>query len=225
MPKLTTRRLYGIGVLVFVAALPLKTGGCGNTACITVTADQLAQASGACPSPAEAQQRLPSNQGCEASSTSVTVTGDGDLDGTVCCYPVNMNTTDNGDVSCFEGSGEGGSSNSFNGEGGSVSVGPGMSFASSSAAGGGVSQGLFDGGCTSCAAVLADGVSPTGFCTMTAQAAFNDLANCACGGPCSTSCPATFCTGVLGADSQCQSCLENVLTSGCSSPVTTCLQN
>jgi hypothetical protein len=86
-----------IMVLVAVVALPLKAGGCGSSACITVTPAQLA--GGACPSMDVAKARLVAT--CPASI--VDVSGPGTLDGNLCCYPVDTRSQNTGFDPCALG--------------------------------------------------------------------------------------------------------------------------
>jgi hypothetical protein len=90
-----TLRSSRLVVTLFAAALPLKVGGCGRTACITVTPSQLQ--GGACPAPAAAQPRFAS-ENCQG----LTVLGNGVLDDELCCYPVEAQ---NSGFNCFEGDG------------------------------------------------------------------------------------------------------------------------
>jgi hypothetical protein len=210
MPRM--RHLYGIGLVVLMAALPLKTAGCGNTACITVTADQTAQA--VCPLRGEAQQRI-SGQGCDdPSNLIVTVTGDGDLDGTVCCYPVNVKSNE-GPLPCI----------APEGNGGGFSEGDGSTAASGGeVCPGGCCPGDCGPGCATCADVLMNTAPPATLCAGASKTAFADIMDCACNGPCAGPCAAVFCAA-NGVSSTCLSCLMDAATSGCSSPLTTCQQN
>ncbi len=117
-------------VAVAVAALPFKAGGCGTTACITVTPAQLVN--GACPGPAAALARF-SDPNCP--STISNVDGAGTLDGNFCCYPVD--TQNDGEaIECGEGVG-----------GGSFGVGVGgTSFSGGGFGGGTFGAGGFGGG-------------------------------------------------------------------------------
>ncbi len=87
-----------IGVGVAILLLPLKIGGCGKTACITVTSGQLAKNGGACPSQAEAlgfftgtagSSSFGNQEGCGQGAVTQ-VDGAGELDGDLCCYPVDL---------------------------------------------------------------------------------------------------------------------------------------
>lgn len=124
--------LYQVGVGVAVLLLPLKIGGCGNTACITVTSAQLAQNAGACPSPAAALMLFSGSPTedpvapavCQQGGGVSSVDGPGSFDGPeLCCYPVDL--MDNGGEEACGTSGE------------SVAVGSGV-FSGSSGGGGDV---------------------------------------------------------------------------------------
>lgn len=112
---------------VAVAALPFKAGGCGSTACITVTPAQLV--GGACPSASTALMRF--GNGC---GTIYEVNGAGSLDGNFCCYSVQTQSGDQTDSLGICGNGVGGGvtmgsvtvSSSFSsaGVGGTGGIGP-----------------------------------------------------------------------------------------------------
>jgi hypothetical protein len=231
MPKLRMRGAYGIGVVLFVAALPFKTGGCGNTACMTVTATDLAQANGVCPSPDVASQRI-SGQAC----TTVTITGNGELDGALCCYPVQESTGG----SCDFVAGETGTGTGvvFPGGGG---AGPpvGEVVASASAgtgcvgpccgAGGSGCGGAISAGCSTCGAVLASGAATNVLCNP-ALPALAELQGCACasGSACQAACSVSLCLSngsITPPDPGCQQCLLSSATSGCAAAVANCQMN
>jgi hypothetical protein len=158
----TSLRLSQIGVLVAVVLLPFKIGGCGHTACLTVTAKDLAMNNGACPSVGDAQTRFAGDgmtspfgvtQSCELGGGVAVVDGPGELDGELCCYPVDL-ADNSGEEACGTGSegvsevsaavgvsGNGGSmeisagGGCFNGNGGDGPVGSG-GFGGSGGSGG-----------------------------------------------------------------------------------------
>jgi hypothetical protein len=221
MLNLRMRRLYGIGLVLFVVALPFKTGGCGNTACLTVTAVQLAQNNGTCPA-ATAASQLITGQACN----SVSLEGPGELDGMLCCYPVNDST--NG--SCIEdGVGSFSTGDALppgDGEGeveeASASTGCGPCCGT-----GGCSSGT-GGSCATCLDVLLNGVVPPSLCDGISLTAFEELETCACtsGASCAQACGMSLCDGMQQPpDAGCVTCLGNSATSGCAAAVMNCQQN
>ena len=210
MQTLTMRRLYAVGMLMMVAAMPLKAGGCGgNTACMTMTKADLAMSNGVCPAMEAAQQRI--GNSCNGNR----VLGPGQLeDGFLCCYPVDQ-PSNVGPCEFAETGGTG----VFQGE---VSAGTGCAGGCCTGAGGaGSCFGVDGGSCTTCADFFAGGTSDN-LCAD-AGVAVMDLVSCACSGPCATSCSMSLCTGT-GADPACQSCLM-ASSGGCDGPVGVCQVN
>jgi hypothetical protein len=123
------RRWSEVVVIAVVAVLPFKVGGCGTTACITVTPAQLTN--GACPAPEVALARL-SDPNCP--STITNVDGAGTLDGNLCCYSVDTQNDDE-EPPCPDETGAGGFS--FSGVGGGVFGGGGFGGGSIGFGGGG----------------------------------------------------------------------------------------
>ena len=187
-PRLTDAVLIALGLL----ALPAKTTGCGHTACITVTAAQIAQSGGMCPSANAAMARF-MDPNCP--DTDITaVDGPGVLDGELCCYPVEQNTSgpqvfcgfDTTGVGGGFGVGQGGSSNlvatGVGGCGGCGCSGGGCGTVGGGSGFGGASTvtGDFDAGCASCNAWLS-GASASSLCPS-AQALEQEVVLCACQG-------------------------------------------
>jgi hypothetical protein len=192
-------------LVVFVAlALPFKAGGCGRTACITVSASQLQ--SGMCPSADKAMSRFDS-AACDGLAPPVaSVDGPGAIDGDLCCYPV-TESSDNaefGSPAC----GVGGSPST------NVSVGVGVS--TSVGVGVGVGGNTTASGCVSCKTAL-QGAPFSQVCQGPASDALQALRACACASNCTAQCDATLCFGNLP-DNACQTCVN----SACSSELMTC---
>ena len=224
MQKLTARRLYGIGVVLFVSALPLKVGGCGDTACFTVTNDQLTN--GQCPSIQMAQARFMGN-GCPTNN-SITVKGNGELDGTLCCYPVDQQDQQNFEAPCPIQGGIGGDSSSVgdNGAGaGGPGVGPGGTFAAGVTAtvAVGVTSSATGGPCATCSQVLNGSASSSALCGGNAVIAFKELASCACTGVCANACQANLCDS-SPTTPFCVSCLASAM-GGCGGQLMSCEGN
>jgi len=238
------RLLDAVLLVAAIAALPIKTAGCGHTACITVTADMIAQNGGMCPSSDIALSRF-MDRNCP--NTDITaIDGPGTLDGELCCYPVEQNT---GGPQVFCGgfgeggftSGQGGSttfvSTSSGFAGGETATGGcggcgcgsggcgvgGSSFGGSSTVTGfGGTGGDFDAGCESCGAWL-NGAGSFNFCAN-AQSAQTALVACACSGsgaPCPGSCGTDLCMGQTPSSG----CLSCVMSSTCSTQLTICEGN
>ena len=240
-PRLTDAVLIALGLL----ALPAKTTGCGHTACITVTAKQIAESGGMCPSANAAFARF-MDPNCP--DTDITaVDGPGELDGELCCYPVEQKTS-GPQVFCGFGTGSGIGGGFGVGVGGSAtfsshsvgvggcggcgcsggdcgSVGGGSGFGGASVVTVGGTGGDADAGCTSCNAWLS-GASASNLCPS-AQAFEQEVILCACqgeagfgcvpGGACS---PDDLCQGA-SPSSSCLSCLM----AGCGGPISGCQQN
>jgi len=213
------RRLLRWSEVVLVAAvvtLPFKAGGCGTTACITVTPAQLV--GGACPSAADALKRF-SDPNCPGAIFNVE--GTGTLDGNFCCYTVDTQTT-NEEEGC--GIGVGGSF-AVGGNGGSTgftsTTGFGGGLGSTTGvggAGGGIS---FDGGsCTTCDEVLNGSMAIT-LC-MGVSSLLASVEACACSGECTQLCEANICIG-QGADMECSSCIA--AASACAAALAACQEN
>jgi hypothetical protein len=249
------RLLDAVLLALAIAALPFKTMGCGHTACITVTADQLAQSGGSCPSPEAALSRF-MDPNCP--NTDITgVDGAGELDGELCCYPVEQNTGGpqvfcGGEVSAVGvtsgfGVGMGGassfvSSSSFGGgtvggcggcgcngtcgnAGGAGMGGSGFGGSSTVTTGFGGTGGDADAGCTSCAAWLS-GASASNLCPS-AQGFQQEVVVCACEGEAGFGCVPG---GACSPDNLCQgaspsSSCLSCLMAGCAAPITSCQQN
>jgi hypothetical protein len=135
------RRWSEIVVVAAVVVLPFKAGGCGTTACITVTPAQLVN--GACPGPTAAMARF-SDPDCPGAIYNVDSAGT--LDGNFCCYTVETQS-DSAPSGCDFGAGGGdvGGSSGFtsvssSGFGGGFGGGGGFGF------GGGFDTGGFGGG-------------------------------------------------------------------------------
>jgi hypothetical protein len=92
-------------VVVALLALPWKVASCGRTACITVTSAELAKNGGACPTPVSAMMRF-SNVECGGGVSSVD--SQGELDGTLCCYAVELSDASNEECEGFPGESTGG---------------------------------------------------------------------------------------------------------------------
>src|SRR6185437_7521822 len=139
--------LDAVLLVAAIAALPIKTTGCGHTACITVTADQVAQSGGTCPSAGVALSRF-MDSSCP--NTDITaIDGPGTLDGELCCYPVEQNTG-GPQVFCGGGFGEcgdcGAGGASCDGFGGCAVGGSGVGGSSTVTTGFGGTGGDFDAG-------------------------------------------------------------------------------
>ena len=216
-------RLSEFVVLVAVVALPLKAGGCGSSACITVTPAQLV--GGACPSAAAARSRLVV-QSCPVTITDVS--GPGTLDGNLCCYPVVTQSQNNGFDICGFGAGGSVTSTGF-GVGGGGFPGPtSTGFGGSSTVGvGGAGGGIFAdaGDCTTCFAALVDGADPSLICSGS-TAELDNLAACVCGdaGECTGVCGPSLCAGQPIA-SPCSGCLQSSTNVTCTDAVSVCMQN
>jgi hypothetical protein len=176
-------------VVLFVAALPIKTGGCGRTACITVSASQLVN--GACPSAAVAQARFADTTCGSGAITSVD--GAGSLDDGFCCYPVTEGDGNpNGPVECGVGGGMGVTTGTgFFGNGGSIT-------------GFGGSGG--SGTCSTCSAALS-GAVPFGQVCAGPSTLLDALEVCACSATCGSACNPTLCVK-NAPDDGCASCLQ-----------------
>ncbi len=172
-----TLRSSRLMVTLFAVALPFKAGGCGRTACITVTPSQLQ--GGACPGAAAAQPRFTGTD-CQGP----TVLGDGVLDDGLCCYPVEFQ---NGGLDCGGGDGAGASASA-------VAVGIGVTTGSA----GGSIPGV------TCNDAL-DG-APFTQVTGVSAADLMSLEMCACEGACLMTCDPTLCVG-NAPDTGCLSCL------------------
>ena len=167
----------GAGILVALAtlALPLAAGDCGRTACITVTQADLEN--GACPAPAAARARF-SSPACPGPVTAVD--GPGVRDGSLCCYPVEIDDADA--QPC--GTGNGGA--------------PPVGSSSVSGTGG------LPAGCVTCGDALR-GAPFTKTCGNE-QTLLQDLEACGCSGACLTSCDPSLCIG-NAPDTGCLDCL------------------
>ena len=178
-----TSRGSKIVVAAVALALPFKAGGCGSTACITVTAAQLVN--GACPSSSEAQARF-SDPNCPGAITSVDSAGT--LDGNLCCYSVT--TAGNTEVECA-------------GTGGSFGDG---SFSTEESSSTGIGAG---GGTSSCPGTCQAALNGAPFDTVCdgALMALMSLQMCACNAACMTSCDPTLCVG-NAPDTGCLSCMQ-----------------
>jgi len=194
-----TSRPSGILVAIFALALPFKAGGCGRTACFTVTAAQLDH--GACPSQDVASGRLV-NAGCNGNI--VSVDGAGALDGNLCCYPVTEQDP------------------GFNGPtppcgfGGDVPATTGTFPGTTGMGGFGGTGGTTTTPCVSCAMALQG--APFGqVCNPTD---LSDLRVCACASKCTSACDPTVCFG-NAPDNVCLTCMETA----CASQLAVCKQN
>jgi hypothetical protein len=195
-----TYRWSGLVVAVFALALPFKAGGCGQTACITVTPSQLK--SGACPGLAAAQARFPP-------CTGPTVEGPGILDDDLCCYPVAH--LDNS-TACVD-----------NGAGGAAGFGMGgdTSCGGFCGVGGSGGSGGFGGavGASTCDDAL-QGQTPFTQVTGSSLSHLMSLEQCGCAGSCLMVCDPTLCVG-NAPDNGCLICL----LSNCSTQLMACKES
>jgi hypothetical protein len=190
-------------LLAAVVILPLKSGGCGRTACITLTQAQLANTAGMCPDAMTAQSRLVDTVDCSGPVASVD--GPGDLsDGNLCCYPVTL-TDSNASEDC--GSGVGGG---FSGE---VSV----SSSVSGIGGFGGAGGGLPSMCATCPEALTG--APFNDVCSAEQPLLSALQICACNGTCMSLCDPTLCVGNQP-DNGCLSCLQT----SCNAQLMACQQ-
>jgi hypothetical protein len=175
-----TYRWSVLVVTVFTLTLPFKAGGCGHTACITVTPSQLQ--GGACPEPAGAQARFPA-------CTGPVVEGPGILDNDLCCYPV---TPPDNNAPCLD-----------DGVGGAGGFGVGGDTSTGGFGGAGGLGGAPSG--PTCDDAL-EGAAPFTQVTGTSLSHLMSLEQCACAGSCLMICDPTLCVG-NAPDNGCLSCL------------------
>jgi hypothetical protein len=173
-------------VAVIALAVPVEAGGCGRTACITVSAAQLP--SGMCPSTDMARARFDADS-CFGASPVASVDGPGAIDGDLCCYPVTEGSSDNGAVPTC-------------GVGGNEGVGVGFGVSTSGGFGGTTTI-----GCAPCRSAL-QGAPFSQVCQGPASEALQQLRACACASNCTTQCDNTLCFGNMP-DNACLTCVNS----------------
>lgn len=207
--KSTRQTLGRIFFWAVSLSLPLSVAGCSQTACFTWSQE----VEGQCPSQQKALSFL---QDKRCPSFIASVESEGDYSNNLCCYTVTEHDSgqshDNFPCEVFPpGSGGVGG---FGGTGGAVGTGgstvppPPPSIPPPTS-------------CVRCSQALASSVLPDAPVCSKSKALLDAVNACMCeGGPCASSCDATFCKS-LEADSACLSCLSDT-SSGCGAEFDAC---